>query len=197
MKKRVILAACLVMPASVMAADFSYDYIDLNYAYTDFDDLDTDAEGGTVGFSWSPGDGLFIGGAYGRQETDDYDIDVDSGTLGVGAYFPLNDSINLDFTVAAAYQGLDTPVGDFDSYGASAGLHLRAWLAPRFELFTGVNYVNLFSGDIPDDDDYVDDWAVNAGLRVYLLDQISISASYGYQFDSEAELIQAGVRFNF
>ena len=187
-------------PAS--APCFSYDYIDFNYLFQDFDNRLID-EGNSYGlnFSKSLGGLFYLSGAYTRTVYDTVlplprrgsavtGIENDRSRLGLGIHHTLANCLDFTLEGGASYSDTesDNPaLRDFDTWGWYIAPGFRTLIGESVELYGTATY----SGE---EGDY--DWLFAPGV-VFNINQ-SLGFKVGGEFDiDERKALVLGVRVNY
>ena len=126
---------------------FDYTYLEASYNRADYDNFNADGDGLGLRVSYAFARNFHAFAGYAGQDVDS-SVDADGWIAGVGLNQSLSQS--LDVVVRLSYQTTEVnapgigPV-DNDGYGIGAGVRVRAnrWI----ELFGGLNYVDLDSGN--------------------------------------------------
>ncbi len=170
--------------ASAQAADFDYNYVQVEYQDRDLDGLDGDA----FRFSGSVdlGDRFNLLGSYatGEVTTGPWDLDFDELSLGIGFHAPVADSTDVLATLQAVSHDQDA-VGDDTGY--RIGLGIRSQLADNVELTAGVDYLDIYDRD---------DTTFTIGSRFYLNKATSLGISYSSSSE-DVETFSGGLRIDF
>jgi hypothetical protein len=143
MFKRSLAVSLLLVSAPSIAADLSYNYLELGYQWFDIDGTSADASGLLLGGAAEVGESWFLTGGYANADVDG-GIDTDTISLGMGYHAPLTDSVDLVGTLS--YVRADVSVsgfgsGDDDGFAITAGL--RGMLTDRVELAGSLGYVDF------------------------------------------------------
>lgn len=207
--KKSLLAICLILPATAMAQDFSYAYIEGAYTQGEYDDFDVDTDGVALTLSLQPTQMIYTKLKMVYDEVDDSSIDIRSGAITVGARTQIADCVDLYGGVLAAYKDFeDVPSTlrggnryDIDGSGLGAEVGVRAWLNPKFEVEANGNYTDLFSGDLDDSSKNIgyetDEFTASLSARFYPTRTFSVGAGYSYAFNNEIDTWSLGVRYDF
>ncbi len=149
-----LLIGLLAFSATASAEGFSYNYLTLGYGNTDFDVIDADGDGFTLGGSYAFTNRIhgFIG-----YDTADLENVVDLNRLRVGVGYNTGLSDTADMYARLSYEDIDFDlppaaaplVGDTDDsgYGLAVGVRFRA--TDALELNGGIKHVDY--SDIGDD----------------------------------------------
>ncbi|MBP8925139.1 MAG: outer membrane beta-barrel protein [Pseudomonadales bacterium] len=198
--KKVILGICLTLPMAAMAQEFSYDYVQLDYANSEIDAgrSDVDVEKIALIGGWAPTANSYTRLDLAYSELDNSPIDGRDYALTVGGRTSLTDCIDMYLGVTAAYKRFSDVPGssDLDGYGLGAEIGMRSWLFPQLEVDVRGSYLDLYSGDL---DDAIDtsDFTASIGARFYATPVFSIGAGYSYAVDAELNTLSAGLRYDF
>ncbi|MDH5344907.1 MAG: porin family protein [Gammaproteobacteria bacterium] len=141
----------LVASASVSAQQSAHDYSFLQASYSKVDagsSLD-DGDGLGVSLSYGLTPNFHIFGGYLGIDTNS-NVDAGGWRAGIGLNTPL--SQQLDIVVRLSYQTTERPApgpggGSVDDDGLAFGAGVRAAVNNRIELYGGLNYIDLDSGN--------------------------------------------------
>lgn len=187
MRKGFVLGAVVAMSMSVpvFAADeLSYNYLDVGFLHTSFDDLDIDGEGVTLNGSYAFNNRFHGFASYTNQDFDT-GIDAQSYQLGAGIRWPLLDT-KWDIVGTGAYINREAGNGSSEN-GVGAGLALRGLATERLELAAGARYVSFEDGG--------DGTLFSLGARFFVNDVFALAADMGVDDGDQTYMI--GARFNF
>lgn len=171
---------------------FSYDFLDLHYAYTEFDEYLGDSHGADVKFSKALTESLYV---LGGLQYDQGDFESLPGTwdafgidVGLGAHIAVTDRLDLTFDLVANHNWFDGADESSDAWGLTAGPGFRFLVCPGFELYgiIGYNYDFEESGDL---------WDYRAGA-VFDVNQ-PLGLNIGGFANEEAAGGFAGVRIHY
>ncbi|MAS94246.1 MAG: hypothetical protein CMO55_13700 [Verrucomicrobiales bacterium] len=201
-------------PPPAVESCLSYDYVDLEYQYTDFGSTYFDqGHGFGLGFSKSLGSMFYVNGSFSDGEYeynwDNHFLDVDTKKyrLGAGVHAPIAKCIDITFEGGGEH--LDAEYAayyndhDYDSWGYYFGPGIRA-RAGRLEMF-GKAYYYGREGDLRKeylshhthypgiDDEY--GWLFTAGLIYHVTDCFGIK--FSAEFDDDDTLFTVGGRYHF
>ncbi len=149
-----LLIGLLAFSATASAEGFSYNYLTLGYGNTDFDVIDADGDGFTLGGSYA-----FTNSIHGFAGYDTADLEnvVDLNRLRVGVGYNTGLSDTVDMYARLSYETIDFDLppfaaplaGDTDDsgYGLAVGVRFRA--TDALELNGGIKHVDY--SDIGDD----------------------------------------------
>jgi hypothetical protein len=170
---------------------FSYTYVELGYAETDYD-----AIGEAIG-SGIDGDGLTLSGSvainnewhafasYGNGDLD-FGLDLDTWAIGAGYRYPLSDATDVYGRLMFVNVEVDVPgFGDVDDDGLGLQARLRHWVNDDFEVEGGLQYLNVDGSDL----------SLQAEGRYYFQDNFSVGA--GLTFGGDTDGIAINARYIF
>jgi opacity protein-like surface antigen len=166
----------LALSASASAQNFDYSYLTLGYANTDFDELDADGDGFTVGGSYAFTNKLH---GFAGYQTADLDSSlapggVDATRMNAGVGYNTTMSNKLDMFARLSYEYVDLDGGSgnsIDDSGLGFGVGLRFAASDQLELDAGIKYVDY--GDLGDDTslqvgglyDFTDTFSLGLGVE--------------------------------
>jgi hypothetical protein len=165
---------------------FDYTYLEASYSKVDYDNFNSDGDGLGLKASFALSSHFHVFGGYAGQDIDS-SIDANGWIAGVG----INQSLSrlLDVVVRVSYQTseVDAPgIGpvDNDGYGIGAGVRVGAneWI----ELFGGLNYVDLDSGN---------ETTLDAGFLLNISRAFAIGVSG--QWDDDVSILSLNGRLYF
>ena len=134
------------MSSPATADDFSYSWLQIGYGTLDFDDIDLDGDGPSLGVSFEINESFNLFGSYATAELD-FGIDTSTTRAGIGYNTTVAEGADLVASVFYTRATIDVPVlGSDDDSGIGFGVGMRTWLAPGFELNGGVSYVDIGNG---------------------------------------------------
>ena len=182
--RAVLLAVALagaLGAAPALAAGPSYDHLDIEYGYGDYDDgdLDYEAHALRVRASAQVAGNFFVAGSYEYGQIDVGNLpggsvgnfDSHVATLGAGAFLRLvdSDAVALDLTGEAFFIRADLEKNTDTGWGASIGPRVR--FADRFELQAAATYFDVgddgvWTFGIAGQADVTEIVAVRAGVTV-------------------------------
>ena len=178
----------LALSASASAQNFDYSYLTLGYANTDFDALDADGDGFTLGGSYAFTNKIHGFANYQAADLDSSfvagSVDATRINAGVGYNTVMSDKLDLFARLSYEYIDLDAGAGiSADDSGLGFGVGLRFAASPQLELDAGIKYVDY--GDIGDDTslqvgglyDFTDTFSL--GLAVETSDDVTTVALSG------------------
>ncbi|MGK0190262.1 MAG: hypothetical protein ACI9R3_006085 [Verrucomicrobiales bacterium] len=177
--------------ASTCASDyFDYDFIDLEWNYTSFEDDSLDeANGISVGLSKTLTEFTFVtlGGLWEPVDGEDGDdIDFWSFSAGAGMVFPLSDRVHL-VAEGGVFYGFENGGEDDDgSFGGYAGPTLRVGITRAIEGFASANYIV---------DEETDQFEYSAGAILRITQSIGLKA--GWSWNDDEQTVGVGVRLAF
>jgi len=177
---------------------FSYDYIDLNYIFQDFENRRV--EGGDawgINFSKSLGNTFYLTGSY---ENADYEgdlhyynqfsgISTDRTRLGLGVHRTLFNCVDLTFEGGASYQETKyevCPINNHEAWGWYVGPGIRAKVGKNVEFYGNAFY----SGE---EGDY--GWRFTPGFILNVTEMVGLK--FGGEFESDVNSLLLGVRVNY
>lgn len=132
----------LAFSASAGAQGFDYNYLTFGYGNTDFDEVNVDGDGFTLGGSYAISDNLHLFLDYNSA---DLDLNIDATTWGAGIGYntSVSDDIDLIAKLSYEYIELDAPlVGSVDDSGLGLGVGLRFAATSELELNAGINWID-------------------------------------------------------
>ncbi|HET6628668.1 MAG TPA: outer membrane beta-barrel protein [Woeseiaceae bacterium] len=146
MWRSLMFLAAFSISGAAYAEGFDYSFIEGSYGQVQFDDLDVDGDGLSIGGSYAVSDNFHVFGGY---ETGDFDFGVDLNTMqaGVGYNMPVSDAV--DVVASLAYVNMEVEaagLGSVDDNGYEMGVGLRAMASPQFELSGEISYLDLGDG---------------------------------------------------
>ena len=145
----------LALSASASAQNFDYTYLTLGYGNTDFDALDADGNGFSLGGSYAFTDKIHGFAGYENADLDSSflvgSVDATRINAGVGYNTTMSDKLDMFARLSYEYVDLDGGAGNgsVDDSGLGFGVGLRYAASPQLELDAGINYVDY--GDLGDD----------------------------------------------
>jgi hypothetical protein len=186
-------------PMDPCAGPISYNNVELLYAYTDWDDFDTDGDGGILRLEFSPMANLYFtaGGEY-----HDFDFgEIWYLSAGIGGYFPLTQNIHIAADAGLLYADIETddyliptPVGDngdgdFFEDDGDWGWYVRPHLRAKWGCLTvhaGATYT-----DVNEFEEW--SWFVNGYYQIWHNWDITV----GYRDGENADVVTAGLRWRY
>ena len=188
-----LAAGLFALAGAAHATELNYDYLEAGYAEVDFDDVDEDLTGITIGGSFLVAEQIYLFGRYTDGRTDRFAggrLESTGYTLGMGYRYGVGPQ--TDFNFAAAYEYADVEgtgglsfLGSDSENGYSLTVGVRHLAAQAFELGADVTYV-----DIADDDTIL-----TVGGLWHVNQQVALGL--GYFTGSDAQGFEGGVRFKF
>ncbi|NNE93072.1 MAG: outer membrane beta-barrel protein [Verrucomicrobiales bacterium] len=180
------------VPMPPTETGFSYDYVDFDWLFQEFDsDLDN-GNGWSAALTKSVGDTFFFNAGYAQLDTDilssDADVDISRISIGGGAHFALSAKIDAVLRAAALYTDADIDglPEDMDEWGYLVGAGLRIQVLENLEIFTDANWV-----------DSLNDGQVEATAGGILQLTESIGLRVGGRFVDDSNQLFVGGRVNF
>ncbi|MDH3612053.1 MAG: porin family protein [Gammaproteobacteria bacterium] len=154
MLRSTLVILLLAFSASASAEGFSYNYLTLGYGNTDFDVVNADGDGITLGGSYAFSDKIHGFFGYDTAELESI-IDLTRLRAGVGYNTGLTDAV--DMYARISYESIDfdfpnigIPLGiDTDDSGYGLGVGVRFRTSDVLELNAGIRYVDY--SDLGDD----------------------------------------------
>ena len=182
--------ALLLLAGPALAADISYNYIQLDYGFVELEDVlpgvSVDGDGPGVSGSVEIGENWFIGAGY--QKVDfDYDVEFEQIAAGLGFHTPI--AANTDFFATLSYVQVDASGagGSASENGYGATIGVRGMVSESLELDGTLGYVDLGDG--------ADGTSFGAAAIYNFTKVFSLGVSVG--FEEDATSYGAGVRFYF
>jgi hypothetical protein len=153
-----LVTAAVAVPAlDDDVPEMEYTYAELNYLWTDSDDLDEELGGveltGSLELPLN-----FFGQVAWTNQSDDSDVE----TLRIGAGWHFGLGTRLDAYGMLSY--LDAEVEDDDEDGIAGELGVRWLMSPNFEVNAAAKWADVEE----------DDYGIAAGARYYLIDILSV-----------------------
>jgi len=133
---------------------FTYDFLDIQYIYTDFDSpWINDAHGAGANISKSVGGPLYLTGSFAWSDTEvDYEpVDLYGASGGLGVYCPIVERLHVNFEGGALWSKESYDYHSEDDWGYFVGPGVRFAVCRGFELFANVYYTD-FGGQYEDTD---------------------------------------------
>jgi hypothetical protein len=137
-----------VAPAPVPppAPMFTYDFLDVQYIYTDFDSpwID-DGHGVGANLSKSLGGPLYATGSFGWTDTNvDYEpVDLYGASAGLGIFCPIMDRLHVNLEGGALWSRDNYDYYSSDDWGYFVGPGARFAVCQGFEIFANVYYTDF------------------------------------------------------
>ena len=154
MLRSLLVFVLLAFSASASAEGFSYNYLTLGYGNTDFDVVNADGDGFTLGASYGFTDNVHAFAGYDTADLESV-VDLNRFRIGIGYNTGLSDTV--DMYARLSYESIDfdlPPVGvplgvdtDDSGYGFGVGVRFRAM--DQLELNAGIKHVDY--SDLGDD----------------------------------------------
>jgi hypothetical protein len=154
----------LARSAPVLADDMpplEYTYLELNYLWTDSDDLDDEISGAELIGSLELPLNFFAQVTASRQSGDG---DLDRYKIGAGYHLPILSRFDLYGILSYVHSETNDTPDDVSEDGAGAELGARMLLTHRIEINANARWA-----DVEDDE-----FTVGAGARFYLFDRFSV-----------------------
>lgn len=191
MKKTYFLLPLLIAAAghsAVVQADaLDYNFIGIQYLSAEIDDVNIDGDGYGVDGSFSINDNFHVFASYSDL---DYDFDLSSTSYDLGVGYSRALTKDMDLVATVSYVGVEVKqdlFGSEDDNGYGLGLGLRAMVSEKFEVFGGLDYVDL--------SDSGSDTAVSVGVGFDVTKAIQIGAGISSSNDGSGYTV--GVRYYF
>ncbi len=167
---------------------FSYNYVELGYAETEFDlgdGGDIDGDGFTLTGSFELTDEWHVVAAYATNDLD-FGIDLDSWLIGAGYRYPLRNDTDIYGRLFYIDLDADGPgASDADDDGLGLQARLRHRISDVFEVEGGLQYINASDSDT----------SLQAEGRYYF--QPTFSVGVGLSFGGDSDGIGVNARFSF
>ncbi len=141
--------------------EMEYTYIELNYIWTDNEEVDETLDGGELTGSLELPLNFFAQLTVSRQSDD---ADLDTYRIGAGYHLPIGSRLDAFGIVSYAHAEVDGSSNDFDDSGTAGELGLRFLLRPKLELNGSAEWVDVEE----------DDFGIGVGARFYLIDRFSL-----------------------
>ncbi len=190
--------AALALSGPVLAADFSYNTLELGLTAESIDDPGgedgLDGSGMSLSGTWEFSPGVFgfasLGGTeYEYRHLEDSDFSTGQLQLGVGFNIPLSSRVDLVSGVSLQRLRLEDEFDNAlneDGYGLKVGL--RGMASNRLEWTAGLNYVDFGEG--------LDDTSWTAGFRYHFTRLFSVGLDIGSTNKNQANGL-IGFRWDF
>lgn len=190
--------AALALAGPVVAADFSYNTLELGLYGQSIDDPNgdegLDGSGLTISGSWAFSPGVFgfaslAGTEYEYRNYSDSDFTTGQLQLGLGFHVPLSSRVDLVSGVSLQRLRLEDDYNftlNETGYGLNVGL--RGMAGNRFEWTAGLKYVDLGDG--------FDDTSWTAGFRYHFTRLFALGLDIGSTDKNEANAL-IGFRWDF
>lgn len=190
MKTRLLAAAMLTIVATpVLAADLSYDNIEVRYSSLD---IGSDGDGFDVRGSYRVHENIYLFGQYAQSNFDVLDINSDVLVLGAGYRLPVRS--NVDFVAELNLERNDidflNPVGpgrlsgSDNGFGLSGGL--RGMIREDLELSGKLRYLSYGNG--------ANDFLVGIGAAYAFNARVGLIGGYEA---GDVDALSIGLRINF
>lgn len=160
----------LIAPAIAAAQgnQFSYDYLQAHYSKADYDNLNADGDGLGLDVSVAISDYIHLFGGYAGVDIDD-SADASGWVAGMG----LNTDLSrlIDVVVRLSYRSTEVKLpggGSVDDDGLGLGAGLRVGANEWIELYGGLTYLDLDSGN---------ETVFDAGFLLNLTDAFAVGVS--------------------
>lgn len=187
MFRSLFLVTALMVSASAGAQGFDYNFITLQYSQVDFDDVNVDGDGISLGGSFALTQNYHVFGEYTMADLD-FGIDADTLSLGFGYNRPLTEAVDFVGSVSYEFIELDAPaVSSVDDTGFGLGLGLRFAPNEQMELDAGIKYVDMSDSD--------SSTGFGAGFQYFFTEAFTLGLSASWDDDVSAYGI--GGRFYF
>ena len=138
-----IVGSALALPLAASAAEVSYRYVDVAHfpqADIDNDRLDVDGDGLQLRGSLPVFQNVFVLAELQSLDLDS-GVDITRYEIGVGAHWPLSNTVDIVARGGIAQYDVDFGWFDDDDTGLFAGVRLRATVAPKIEVEGGIEHV--------------------------------------------------------
>ena len=171
------LALAAALPVSAQAAELSYNFIELDYARMNIDD---------VGGDFDP-DGF---GSYlrGSDDISGFDIDIDQTQLGLGYRHGVSNTADFIAELSWINQSIDAGAfGEADGNGGRLSAGFRGVMAENFEGYAKANYT--------DGGDFDGDFSGTLGAQVKFNKTWGVTGEA--EFGSDANIYMLGLRASF
>jgi hypothetical protein len=159
---------------------FSWTYAELNYLWRDSNSADKTLDGVEVRGSFEIMFNFFLQASYARLSNG---VDLDEYNVGLGYHFPVGST--FDLYGIASYAKDDFSGGGSDADGASLAAGARFRVLEKLELNGELEWANVHTSA----------GGVEVGARWYLMDMLSVGASYR-SFDHD-DTFGVGARVQF
>lgn len=187
MFRSAFIMMALLLSASAGAQGFDYNYITLQYSQVDFDDLNVDGDGISLGGSFAINQDFH---AFGQYSTADLDFGVDANELSIGLGYNHSLTDAVDFVGTISYEYVEVEAAGFgsaDDNGYGLGIGLRWAASEEFEVQTGIQYVDL--------GDSSSSTAFGAGFQYSFTEAFTVGLNAS--FDDDVTVYGIGGRFYF
>ena len=192
MMRSTLVILILALSATANAEGFDYNYVFLGYGNTDFDVLDADGDGFSLGGSYGFTDSLHGFAGYDAADLDNNGIglSVDAKRWQAGIGYNTSVSGTIDMFARLSYESLDLNPpgpGNFDDSGYGLGVGMRFAASEALELNAGISYVDY--------DDAGDDTSFEAGGLYNITDAIAVG--FGAEWSDDVSSYLVSGRFYF
>ena len=136
----------LAFSATAYAEDFDYSFLSLGYGTTDFDDVNIDGDGFTLGGSYAINNRYHLFSSYNASDLD-FNVDATRFSAGFGYNRGLSDVVDLVAGLSYEYFELEGAGGSIDDSGLGFGVGLRFAANELLELNGGIKHVDLSDSD--------------------------------------------------
>lgn len=187
---RSVFLVLLLLSAGTVAAqnnDFSYTYLQATYTEAEFDNLDSDGDGIGLSASFELTPNFHIFGGYSGLDAG-ADADASGWRAGIGLNTPLSNL--MDIVVRLAYQTTEVTapgIGDVDDDGLGFGVGVRVGANEWIELYGGMTYLDLDSGN---------ETVFDAGFLLNLNNAFAVGISGSWDDDVSALSIDGRLYFD-
>ena len=169
------------------ASGLKYTYVEVGYSQLNFDSPDADGDGLGIGGSYALTDQFHLFADYSTADLD-FDIDATELDLGFGFNTPITDTIDVVATLSYVYVEFEqASFGSEDDTGLGGGIGLRALVNPKFELFGGVEYVDL--------SDFGSDTALGLGGHYNFNEQFAVGLAGSWSDDASSYTLSGRMYF--
>lgn len=161
----------------------SYDFADLQYVFTSFEDDYDDAHGVALNLSKSLTDVIYatLYASWSGTEAWSEDVDLAGASGGLGYVIPLNSKLHLNVEAGGTYGYSSGPWASEDSWGWFVGPGFRCCVTQDLELFANVYYVRFSDG--------YDVWDTNVGLLYDLTDRLALKVAGELNEDDQSVMV--------
>lgn len=192
MFKKALGLSLLLFAFPALAADLSYNFIQLGYQQLDLDEdlipgVSIDGNGFGVSGSFEINDSWFIDVGYSKLDFD-FDVELDQYAIGAGWHTGMSD--NADFFATLSYVSAEASasgLGSVDEDGIGAKIGVRGMIGENFELGGSIAYVDL--GDAGDGSTF-------GAHGVYNFSE-NFGAGFTVEIDEDVTAYGLGVRIYF
>lgn len=186
------LALAAALPVSAQAAELSYNFIELDYARMNVDNVggDFDPDGFGLKGSFELGEKLYAFGSYlrGSDDVSGIDIDLDQTQLGLGYRQGVSDTADFIAELSWINQSVDAGTfGDTDASGGRLSAGFRGAMAENFEGYAKANYT--------DGGEFDGDFSGTLGAQVKFNPTWGVTGEA--EFGSDANIYMLGLRASF